>query len=139
MKQTIFFLILVGVIVLGATAVAAWWYLTPFAVKTYSSSVTVLPAGRYLALNTDTDGIRFGKIPQGAQGERTVIITNNSPRPLRAVLEAKGDIARFISVSNNNFVIPPNQGTPVIVYAIIPTNAPEGNYTGYLKATLWRT
>lgn len=85
-----------------------------------------------LGLNADTDKIYFGKLVPGTSGQRKVHINNSADYPLKVVIFSKGEIAKWVSMSDNNFILEGNEGTQIILEAEVPEDQPLGVYSGSL-------
>ncbi|MBN2330692.1 MAG: hypothetical protein JXC85_02655 [Candidatus Aenigmarchaeota archaeon] len=83
-------------------------------------------------LNVDDDAIHFGKIPPGASGRRNITIDNDAV-PNLVSLEAYGDIAEWVSVSHNDFIIDAHESRNVTVFLQVPEDA---EVPGYRSGTL---
>ena len=57
-----------------------------------------------MAFKTDTDALYFGKAYPGSGTIRMINITNDYNYPVYVSIKIEGDIAKFVTVSDNNFV-----------------------------------
>ncbi len=88
------------------------------------------------AFNTSTDALNFAKTyPSGNSVKR---IYMNSSKKAMVHIEADGNISGFISVSDNNFLIEPNEYKQIEVYLSVPSGTVEGDYSGKLKIYFYR-
>ena len=88
------------------------------------------------SFNTSTEGLNFARMYPG--GEVTKRMDIHSLKRSLVHIEAVGDIASFISVSENNFVMEPDEYKQVEVYLTLPIDALEGPYTGTLQIYFYR-
>ena len=91
-----------------------------------------------IGVNTRTDAIFFGKATPGAQSMRHLNLTNEYDYPVSVSIKIDGDIAPFISVSDNNFILQPGEKKHLTYYATTQQDTPDGNYTGETKAIIRR-
>lgn len=88
------------------------------------------------AFNISTDALNFAKTYPGGSSVKRIYM--NSLKRAMVHIEADGEIARFISVSDNNFLIAPNEYRQIEVYLSVPPETVEGNYSGKLKIYFYR-
>lgn len=89
-----------------------------------------------MGLNGDKDAVRFGKITAGNRGVRYLNISTKE----KAIVSiyVSGDMAKFISVDKNNFLVEENFNQLVPIKLKIPSDTPSGNYTGEIYVKLSR-
>jgi hypothetical protein len=97
--------------------------------RTIDIYLTVTKENR-IGLNTDSDALRFGIISRGSQGKRYLDISHKKDYPLKLNIRIYGDLADWISISDNNFVLNKNETKRITFTANVPSNAIPGNYTG---------
>ncbi|MEM5871333.1 MAG: hypothetical protein QW051_00505, partial [Candidatus Aenigmatarchaeota archaeon] len=85
-----------------------------------------------VGINTDADAIHFGKVQRGGEGLRYITLTNNDVKSHLIRIKTFGNISRFVSVSENNFIMEPNttKNITVVVRPTLDCN------TGYYEGTL---
>lgn len=98
-----------------------------------------LTVGNYTGINVNSSALWFGTIPQNAVAQRNIIINNGDAWPRRVWIKAQGEIAKWISVTDNGFLLKPNEGMQVGVVVSIPPDAAQKNYTSQLEIVLIRT
>ncbi|MEM4325850.1 MAG: hypothetical protein QXU40_00930 [Candidatus Pacearchaeota archaeon] len=102
-------------------------YLTEFSrieqIRIIDAEVQV---SNFLGFNIDTEELIFGVMMPGNTGKRVVIL--NSSKPVFVKIKSKGDIAKWISFSDNNFIL--DGYKEINFYISIPDDAKYGNYTG---------
>jgi len=99
------------------------------AVRYVDTSVQIVPYG--VGINGDTDSLKFGKVPFGGGGERALYL--NITQEAVVNITITGDMAKFMSVNKNEFIIQPNKRDEVVFYLDVPEGAVTGNYTGLIR------
>ena len=122
----LYILIVVALITITVTAVSFWlininpvYHIEEFVMDIYIDNVP--------GLNVDTDVIHFGKLPPtGSVGRRIDLISG--PYRTRVTIESHGDIAEWVYVSKNNFIMDPEEETSFMINADVPENATVPDY-----------
>ncbi len=92
-------------------------------------------AGENMGFNLNPGELNFGKIIPGSFATRNVTITNNYIIPTITKIKSSGVISKYIIVSENNFVLQPNE-TKIITFSCYPENNIElKEYTGTITIT----
>jgi hypothetical protein len=86
--------------------------------------------GDKIGMNADTDALYFGKSYPGSVVKRYLNMSNNNNFPLFVSIIIKGDIAQFISVSDNDFELQPGELKVITYFLRTDKNSVYGNYTG---------
>lgn len=123
-------LCIIFAIISSLGTVIAYMLLVVEKIEIVQMEVNVAPN---VGLNADTDKLRFGKIMPGTQGERGILITNNASYQLRVGISNYGDISRWLSISDNNFVVQKNEVKELNYTLSVPKGTSYGNYTGYTR------
>ena len=89
--------------------------------------------GFLIGVNTDTDAVNFGAVPAGSAGERKINITNTDMMPHKIMIKAHGNISSWIAVSDNGFVLGPQETKEISVFAEVPEGTSDGYYGGTLE------
>lgn len=105
-------------------------YSTIVDIKELKMYITV---GEIVGFNVGTEAVFFGTIQRGGSGNRDLIVTNNYTFPVKIDIRAYGELAKWVYVSENGFLLQPNENKTVKVSLIVPKDANFGNYTGILK------
>lgn len=131
MKTTKFFLLLAVAVI---TSIFLTYIVYNYVIieKAYTLDME-LKIGDHFGLNADADAIKFGMLMPGTSSERSIIVNNNANYPLRVVILKYGDIADWVEISENNFVLEKKEGRYVIFEAFAPKNTNFGNYTGKVR------
>ena len=74
--------------------------------------------------------LNFGIVPRG--GASTLIFNITSSKDVNILVLKKGNIAGFITLSENNFLLRKNELKRIETSLRIPMNAEFGNYSGRL-------
>jgi len=96
--------------------------------------------GTKVGFNADSS-LEFGKIPEkGGTANKKVVLYNDREFPVMVQIRIKGEVAQFIQLEDNNFILAPGEEKLLNVYAVVPRdfNKP-GNYTGEAKIIFFRT
>ncbi len=86
--------------------------------------------GENIGFNTDPDALRFGTIVPGGASKRFINVTHSNDFPMSVSITAEGDIAEYLSTSDNNFVVGPEEDRKVSIYVSTPGYIQKGNYSG---------
>ena len=105
----------------------------------YDMHAQVIAKYKKIGLNTDTDKLWFGSANPGNQATRKVNMINNYDFPVAVSITINGDIAPYISVSDNHFVLNSNETKVLTFYFTSETVTPYGNYTGSTRIIMTRT
>ncbi len=85
-------------------------------------------SGYGLAVNGSA--LIFGMMPPGSGGEKIVYLNNIYNKQAKVKIYSQGSISDFLNVSDNNFVLNPNEGKNLTFTVKIPKDAPFGTYDG---------
>ena len=89
-----------------------------------------LKTGDIVGIDVNKSVISFGIVPPGGGGERPVIIKNMKNEPLRVHIKKSGELKKFVYVSENNFVLEPNETKELKFKALSPGGSEEKEYQG---------
>ncbi len=92
-----------------------------------------LKVADYVGFNLDPDAIHFGATSPGGVASRGVEIYHDYERPLKINIKISGKLGKWVSPSDNGFLLYPNITKEVKLKAYVPASASYGNYTGTLK------
>jgi hypothetical protein len=87
-----------------------------------------------VGLNGDTDSLKFGKVSVGGGGTRFLNI--NATETLKVKIYFSGDIAKFLSIEKNEYIIEKGPIEKVPINIDIPKDTQQGNYTGTVHVLL---
>ncbi len=86
-------------------------------------------------INVDSEALRFGIVPPGGRGRRNLSIENDGVANT-VTIEAFGDIAEWLLVSENDFFLEPFESKEVEVTVEVPEDTPMRTYrSGTLRLT----
>jgi len=98
-------------------AIAIVLLVTFFIIDNQPLDKTVIPASFLLGERTGFDltpgELTFGKIEINQSASRGILISNNFNRPIKIIIESKGDISKNLIVSENNFKLEPNESKEI--------------------------
>jgi hypothetical protein len=89
-----------------------------------------------VGINLNNDSIHFGSVYKGGTSEREIGIINRYSIPLKATILLYGNISSYVTVTDNNMVIPSGSVKQVQFKASMPSNCSFGNYTGIAEIVL---
>ncbi|MBW3003359.1 hypothetical protein KY328_04840 [Candidatus Woesearchaeota archaeon] len=140
MKNLKIIVLFVIVILIGA-GISAIFYgsLKVYSSKTYKLSVKTTQE-LDVGLNTDVfeDKIVFGTVPAGGSSTRTLNITNDLDRDLRAEFKLSGELAEWVQTPGT-MNIPSNGIANFNITVFVPENVEPSDYYGKLKIRLLKT
>jgi hypothetical protein len=128
-KKTIATLIFVVVASVVLTNVI-YDYLTVVDSKELKMYLTV---SDYVGFNVDPSALFFGTTLKGGKASRDVIVTNDFNLALKVDIHAFGELTKWVYVSDNGFLLQPDENKTVKVSVAVPKDVNFGNYTGILK------
>ena len=119
-------LVPVALFTISILCISYWFILTDptYDVKEFGMDVYV---GTASGFNIDTDAVHFGIVPPGAVSERQILLRAGPFRSLIKI-EAHGDIAQWVHVSENNFILEANESRLIFIYATVPEGAKIPDY-----------
>jgi hypothetical protein len=87
-------------------------------------------------LNGDRDGLKYGKTTPGGSGLR--YLEFNTTEDVLVNIYISGDMSKFLSVDENNFIMQANTNKSLPVYLTVPLNTSYGFYEGKIKVIMTR-
>ena len=127
------------------TALVILFFLMLF--SSYSMPIQVIEYDMYLEISGgtddmcasgDTDALYFGRIPPMAQTKREVTI-KNLPETSKVVMSVEGPLSSWTKLSENNFIMQPDELTKVSIRITAPSKAELGDYTSTFKIAFYKT
>jgi len=113
--------VLVALISIAMTSVAYWLVNRQAAYDSKVFDMDVYIENR-AGFNVDTDAIHFGVVPPNATSERKIILHVADFRT-NVVIGVSGDLAGWVVVSDNNFIMEPNESRTITVSLFVPGDA----------------
>ncbi len=89
--------------------------------------------GSIIGFDTNKSVISFGTLSPGGSSQRPVILKNIRAIPVRVYTKKSGKMAEWVYISENNFILGPNEEKTLNFTAILPQNAEPGSYKGKVK------
>jgi|APSaa5957512622_1039677.scaffolds.fasta_scaffold04969_5 hypothetical protein len=74
--------------------------------------------------------INIGQISPGGSARRNITIENTQIFPTITTIRSSGETSKFIIVSENNFMLQPNESTNIMITGHAPSDTPYGDYRG---------
>ncbi len=111
---------------------AALGFLAHRNTQTTSFPMHVRVTGGVVGFNV-TSALEFGSVPVGGGSRKTITVENSFDSEKTISFRVSGEIAPWVSVSNNSFKLSPHDARNVSVYAIIPPGTQPGDYYGTLE------
>lgn len=96
--------------------------------EVHEISANVLVQREVFGFNSDTDAIHFGSLKAGTQSARFIKVSSKVPSWV--TIQVKGDLAPWIWVSNQSFILKDQETRKITFKVNVPDSAKEGNYTG---------
>ena len=95
-------------------------------------------AGENSGFDLGPGNLNFGKIVPGQSVSREITITNKLDKPIITKIEASGEVASCIVVSENNFYLEPSE-SKIVTFSCSPELGIElREYTGQITITTKR-
>ena len=128
-KKNYFFILLFVIAIIGITVTILFYSFYIIAdVREFNMTLIV---GDHAGLDVDTEKLAFGMvIPASSSSTRYVLLSNKKDYPLNVHINFYGDLADWVSVSDNYFVLQPNEEKKLSFSVTAPRNTAYGNYTG---------
>ena len=92
-----------------------------------------LKIGDIVGLDTNESVISFGIIPPEGSAQRKVILNNMYGKPLEVHTKKTGEIAGWVHISEDTFIINPDETKELLFTAIPSKGAEKGAYQGKIK------
>ena len=127
-KNHIFILLLVIALISITTTILFYSFYIIENVREFDMNLIV---GNHTGFDVNTEKLTFGMItPTGSSCTRYIFISNKKDYPLRVYINFYGNFANWVSVSDNYFVLKPDEEKKLSFTASAPRDAAYGNYTG---------
>jgi len=136
LSKIILILLIVFFVLIGATSFI--YYYTHKAEIISISMDLIVEDSNIIGMNADADALHFGTVPKGGGSVRKLDITNKKNYPLSVNISIEGDFADWISISDNNFILQPEESLRVEFETKVPEDAPFRTYNSTAYVTLRR-
>jgi len=105
-------------------------YLESYEIKTIDMHLTV---GNYTGFDVTTNALVFGTVMPSSYAKRKINITNINERIHKIYIKPTGELAEWITLSENKFVLKEDQSKEIAIRIDVPYDAKYGEHTGSLK------
>ena len=122
-------ILLVSVLIFAGATAFIYYYLHKPEIIKISMDLTVEDSN-IIGINSDIDALHFGNIPRKGSSIRRVEIANNKDYPLFVSINITGNFAKWINISQNNFILMPREKLRIELKAEVPEDAPYMTYNG---------
>ncbi len=127
-KNHLFILLLVITLISITTTILFYSFYVIENVREFDMSLIV---GDHAGFDVDTEKLSFGMVmPAGSSCTRYIFISNKKDYPLKVYINFYGNFADWVSVSDNYFVLKPDEEKKLSFTANAQKDAVYGNYTG---------
>lgn len=125
-------IIIIAIFILLIIIAAAYLYTSKKKLLEVKEIDMYLTVANYTGFNIDTEAIFFGTVIKGGTARRIITI-NNYHIESNVFIVIEGDLKKWVSISDNNFTMHPNESRNITISTSIPQNAEFKNYTGKLR------
>ncbi len=128
-KKNHFFILLFIIVIISITATMLFYsFYTVSDVREFNMNLIV---GDHAGFDVDSERLAFGMAsPGGNSCTRYVFVSNKKDYPLKVYINFYGNLADWVSVSDNYFILNPGEEKKLSFSATAPEGAAYGNYTG---------
>lgn len=99
----------------------------------YDEIQVQLTVSEVVGFNVGTDALYLGSVPPGSSAHRVIHVRNDHFSFGRVNIKAFGDVAPWLSVSDNNFYLRRDEVGDVDVRVEVPEGVARGDYNGTLR------
>jgi len=114
-------------------------FLSSFLLVSYEEIDVYVTVEDIAGFNVNSSALYFGAIPPRGIGNRDIFLFNDDCSKCSVNLRGDGEIANWLSISDNNFVMFKGDNKTINVKVYIPSDAEYDNYTAKLKIYFWKT
>jgi len=126
-KNHIFILLLVIALISITATILFYSFYIIADVREFNMGLIV---GNRTGFDVDTEKLSFGMIMPTSSSTRYIVLSNKKDYPLNVYVNFYGNFAEWVSVSENYFVLKPDEEKKLSFTASAPRDAAYGNYTG---------
>lgn len=80
--------------------------------------------------------LTFGMVVPGNAASREISIRNNFEKSVRGEIISKGEISEFLIISENNFILTPNEERNISFSVLFPKGSEMKKYKGWIEIKL---
>lgn len=123
------FLLLILITILISFSLTSLFY-TSYIIQDVQELDMKMKIGDVVGFDTNTSVISFGIIPEGGSSQRPIILKNLKDKPLKTYIKKSGEMAKWVYIPEENFILKANE-TKELIFTAIPTkDAEKGAYKG---------
>lgn len=127
------FLLLILITILVSFSLTFLFY-TYYIIQDVQELDMKMKVGDVVGFDTNTSVISFGTIPEkGGSSQRPVILKNMKNKALKVYIKKSGEMAKWVYISEDNFILNKNEKKELLFTAIPPKDAEKGAYKGKVK------
>ena len=128
-KKNYFFILLFIIAIICITATILFYSFYIIAdVREFNITLII---GDHAGFDVNTEKLAFGMVmPASSSSTRYVLLSNKKDYPLNVHINFYGNLAEWITVSENYFVLEPCEEKKLSFSASAPKGSAYGNYTG---------
>ncbi|MFA7707765.1 MAG: hypothetical protein WCX73_02340 [Candidatus Pacearchaeota archaeon] len=89
--------------------------------------------GERPGFDLNSTALTFGKVVLGNSASREVFITNDFDKDVIIEISSKGEISDFLIVSDNEFILAPNEKKTISFSVLFPKGSEMKKYTGWIE------
>lgn len=90
-------------------------------------------------LSNSTEFIDFGVLLSGSSSKAHLTLTNNHDKTILVTIKKSGEVSRFVEITQDEFLVEPNQTKWVLLKADVPEGVNVGEYKGMISIIQSRT
>ena len=133
MKLKYLFLILI-IIILSIIPLSFYFYNNHYVLEKTSIKTSIgVGDSKVMGFNPTSENFNFGKGPQGSIALKHFNVTNNFSFDIKVKIFSKGDFNDWIILSDNNFILKPDEIRNVEIKVLIPNDAIKKEYNGSIN------
>lgn len=106
-------------------------YLSVYNKKIIEAKVIVADEN-FFGIEINNTALAFGAISHVGSSRKSMTISNEFNYLVKIKIHSEGNISKFLEVSENNFLLGPNESKNLTFTVKIPEGTPKGTYGGYV-------
>jgi uncharacterized membrane protein len=136
MKKRDVIMILIIILLLSVTSTVLYYsFYVIEDVRDIPMNITVAD---FYGFDLNKGMLTMGVSQPGASAKRMVRLENTAGFPLKVQLKTYGELAKWTSFSENDFILEEGEYKQIDVSVIVPGEAEYGDYTGSVRITFKR-
>ena len=129
-KLAVIFLIIVLIILLS---IELYSIMSIVKIETVKMNFSVSSKPHVVGMNPTGELLHFGTVPRGGRGNRNITLEHVYSYPLKVQFKTTGNISSFVAVSDNGFILRPDESRDIRVSVHPPMDAKASRYVGELS------